>query len=104
MNFKTIFIIAVTVLVTIVLMQNRDEVLFTVLWKEIYVSKLIMMLALTFVGFLIGLIVGRPKKKTPSTTTNTEQNIPLEVNNPEYNTNSNTEKSKLSDEDRDYIS
>ncbi len=102
MNFKTIFIIAVTVLVTTVLMQNRDEVLFTVLWKEIYVSKLVVMLTLTFTGFIIGLIVGRPKKK-PLATTETTRNVPLEINNTE-DTTPTTEKSKLSDEDRDYIS
>ena len=79
-------------------MQNQDEVLFKILWKEMYVSKLAMMLSLTFIGFIIGLILGRPKSKPE------QKQIPLEIENTEH-VNTNTEnKSSLSDEDRDYIS
>ena len=100
MSAKTIFIIAATVLVTVVLMQNQDEVLFKILWKEIYVSKLIMMLSLTFIGFLIGLIIGRPKNKA------TNKDVPLEINQTETTVENNysTNQQTLSDEDRDYIS
>lgn len=98
MSFKTIFIICATVLITVILMQNQDEVLFKILWKEMYVSKLAMMLSLTFIGFIIGLILGRPKSKSE------QKQIPLEIENTE-NVITNTEnKSSLSDEDRDYIS
>lgn len=74
-------------------MQNQDEVLFKVLWKEMYVSKLIMMLTLTFAGFLIGLIISRPKKNIDNDT------APEDVNSGQTTENEPT----LSDEDKDYI-
>lgn len=89
-------------MVTIILMQNTDEVLFKILWKEIHVSKLVIMLSLTFAGFIIGLIMGRPKKK-PLPTSETTKNVPLEINNTE-DTYIEPPKKNLSDEDRDYIS
>ncbi len=98
MSFKTIFIICAAVLITVILMQNQDEVLFKILWKEMYISKLAMMLSLTFIGFIIGLILGRPKSKPE------QKQIPLEIENT-GNVITNTENnSSLSDEDRDYIS
>ncbi|MFD1630300.1 hypothetical protein [Pseudopedobacter beijingensis] len=93
MKFKTFFIIAVTAIITIILMQNQDEVLFKVLWKEMYVSKLIMMLTLTFAGFLIGLIIGRPKKNIDNDTATEDTNSGQITEN----------KPTLSDEDKDYI-
>lgn len=84
-------------MVTIILMQNQDEVLFKVLWKEMYVSKLTMMLSLTFAGFICGLIIGRPKSKPEN------KDIPIEINNQQGNENIQPGK-QLSEEDRDYIS
>lgn len=106
MNFKTIVIIVLSVLTTIILMQNADEVLFKILWKEIYVSKLVMMLSVTIIGFIIGVIVARPKKKTLNNSYSEQnKNVPLEINNPEDEYYIKPEDKKgLSDEDRDYIS
>ena len=102
MSFKTLTIIVLSVLITVIFMQNTDEVLFTILWKEIYVSKLLMMLIVTIFGFIIGLIIARPKKKAPLATENTKD-IPFEVNNPNDDYLNHSNKKGLSDEDRDYI-
>ncbi|MRX45992.1 hypothetical protein [Pedobacter puniceum] len=103
MSFKTLTIIILSVLITVVFMQNTDEVLFTILWKEIYVSKLLMMLIVTVFGFILGLIIARPKKKTPLAT-ESARDIPFEVNNPNDDYLNHNDKKGLSDEDRDYIS
>lgn len=100
MSFKTIAIIVISVLITVVFMQNTDQVLFTILWKEIYVSKLIVMLGVTLFGFILGVIVARPRKKKNLSDT-AVNSIPFEVNQP----NEEEEpKRNLSDDDRDYIS
>ena len=103
MSFKTLTIIILSVLITVVFMQNTDEVLFTILWKEIYVSKLLMMLIVTVFGFILGLIIARPKKKVMQTTESSKE-IPFEINNPNHEYLNHNDKKGLSDEDRDYIS
>jgi NADH:ubiquinone oxidoreductase subunit 6 (subunit J) len=102
MSFKTIIIIVLAVLITVIFMQNTDQVMFTLLWKEIYVSKLIMMLIVTVFGFIIGVIVARPKRK--------KKEVVIESNTPNQITNTDDEsyvsmkkQNDLSDEDRDYI-
>ncbi|MBC7652984.1 MAG: hypothetical protein H7098_00755 [Oligoflexus sp.] len=102
MSFKTIVIIVLAVFITVIFMQNTDQVMFTLLWKEIYVSKLIMMLIVTVFGFIIGVIVARPKRK--------KKELVLENTTSSKNMNSTDEdyismkkQNDLSDEDRDYI-
>jgi NADH:ubiquinone oxidoreductase subunit 6 (subunit J) len=102
MSFKTIIIIVLAVLITVIFMQNTDQVMFTLLWKEIYVSKLIMMLIVTVFGFIIGVIVARPKRK--------KKEVVIESNTPNQITNTDDEsyvsrkkQNDLSDDDRDYI-
>jgi uncharacterized integral membrane protein len=102
MSFKTIVIIVLAVFITVIFMQNTDQVMFTLLWKEIYVSKLIMMLIVTVFGFIIGVIVARPKRK--------KKELVLENTASSKNMNSTDEdyismkkKNDLSDEDKDYI-
>lgn len=106
MSFKTIIIIVLSVLITVIFMQNTDQVLFTVLWKEILVSKLVMMLVVTLFGFTLGVIIARPRKKKiieVEAATN-QKDIPLEINNPfDHEYISMKKESKLSDEDRDYL-
>ncbi len=106
MNFKIILLIVLSVLTTVILMQNTDEVLFKILWKEVYISKLVMMLGVTLFGFIIGVIVGRPKKKIKvNNYPESGKDVPLEINNPEDDYYIKPEPKKgLSDEDRDYIS
>lgn len=102
MSFKTIVIIVLAVLITVIFMQNTDQVMFTLLWKEIYVSKLIMMLIVTIFGFIIGVIVARPKRNKKEVIM--ENNTSNEMNNPTNEEYTNMKKKNdLSDEDRDYI-
>lgn len=101
MSFKTIIIITLSVLITVIFMQNTDQVLFTILWKQVYVSKLWMMLIVTFFGFIIGVIVARPKKKKANLS---EKSVPLEVQNSDDEAYLSMNKTQdLSDEDKDYI-
>jgi uncharacterized integral membrane protein len=62
MSIKTIFVIAVTVLLTVILMQNTDAVKFTILFTDVQISKLVMMTGVFVTGFILGAIVTRPKK------------------------------------------
>jgi len=62
MRIKTIIIILITVLLTIVIMQNADDVWFRILFFKIYVSKLSVMLLVAIVAFVLGWLIGRPKK------------------------------------------
>jgi uncharacterized integral membrane protein len=101
MSFKTIIIIILSILITVIFMQNTDQVLFTILWKELYVSKLIMMLVVTLFGFIIGVIVARPKKKKQVIQ---NADVPLEVTQSEDKDYIEMPKKQgISDEDRDYL-
>ncbi len=93
MSFKTVFIIIVSVLVTIVLMQNTDDVRFW-LFGDVNVSKLAVLSVMFLLGFIVGYLVGRPRKK-----------VPLEVTYPEAppENSDTTRNDYLSDEDREYI-
>lgn len=62
MRIKTIIIVLVTILLTVVLMQNRGVVRFTFLFSDFYVSKLFMLALMAGTGFVLGYLVGRPKK------------------------------------------
>jgi len=102
---KTLFLIIIAVLVTVIVMQNTEPVLFKILWIEASISKLWVMLGLALFGFILGVIVARPRIKSPVTNTEPYKNVPLEINNADdedyiYPDNKKT----LSDEDRDYIS
>jgi uncharacterized integral membrane protein len=92
MRIKTIIIILVTVMLTIVLMQNTEPVYFSFLWATFKMSKLVMMAFVGVIAFILGVLVGRPSrvKKLGGTFIEGEH----ERENP------NT----LSDEDKDYIS
>jgi hypothetical protein len=92
MRIKTMFIIFVTVLLTVVIMQNTDKVLFKFLFADFMISKLVLLLIVAIVSFIIGVLVGRPGK--PKYIPGQNEDISNLKNNP------NT----LSDEDRDYIS
>ena len=86
------FIIFVTVLLTVVIMQNTDKVLFTFLFADFRISKLVLLLIVAIVSFIIGVLVGRPGKPKYIPGQNDEVN------------NIKTKTDTLSDEDRDYIS
>jgi uncharacterized integral membrane protein len=92
MRIKTMFIIFITVLLTVVIMQNTDKVLFTFLFADFRVSKLVVLLVVAIVSFIIGVLVGRPGKPKYIPGQNEE------INNFKKQTDT------LSDEDREYIS
>ena len=91
MRIKTMFIIFVTVLLTIVIMQNTKEVPFNFLFATFYISKLVMLLAVAVVSFIVGVLVGRPgrPKYVPGRDEEPEEQKP--------------KPDTLSQEDRDYI-
>jgi len=91
MRIKTIIIILITVLFTVVLMQNTGQVIFSFLWADFRVSKLTMLLLIAVVAFVIGVLVGRPNKVKR-----------LGGDFPDETTDHNNPNT-LSDEDREYI-
>lgn len=94
MKTKTIFVIAVTALLTIFLMVNREAVDFDfIIVDNVPISKLVVIGVCIVIGFILGFLVGRPKK----TVSSYDPEIEKGYTNPEN-------KSTLSDEDRDYIS
>ncbi len=88
MNTKTILIILSTILITVFLISNNDAVEFDFLIVKIEISKLIVIGVCTLLGFILGIMVARPKKITST------YNPQIEIVN----------KDALSEEDRDYIS
>jgi len=91
MRIGTIILVVITILLTIVLMQNTGQVRFTLLFTDVYVSKLLVLAGFSIIAFILGYIVGRPKRN--------RYNIGAyhdEIHKDDPDT--------LSDEDRDYIS
>ncbi len=92
MRIKTMVIILITVLFTIVLMQNTEPVTFTILFGTFRISKLAALAGFSVVAFILGVMVGRPKKV---------KTLGGGFNDGDYD---GTKPNTLSDEDRDYIS
>ena len=101
MRLKTIFIVVIAVLLTIVIMQNDDGVNLKVLFFSIRTSKLVVMLAIALLGAIAGYLIGRPKRKSFNKTYNHgyDENIP-----DAERSQLGAKPSTLSDEDREYIS
>ena len=93
MSTKTISIIILTALLTIFLMVNTEPVDFDFLVTTIPVSKLLVIGVCIIIGFIIGFVVGRPRKTLSSYDDEIERKSQPAGN-----------KKELSDEDRDYIS
>ncbi len=94
MSTKTIFIVILSVLLTVFLMVNNDAVEFDfIIGKPVEVSKLIVIGICILIGFILGFIAGRPRKTISSYNEEIEGQI-----------EQNERKNSLSDEDRDYIS
>jgi uncharacterized integral membrane protein len=92
MRIKTMFIILVTVLITIVLVQNTEPVYFSFLWASFRISKLVMMAVVGIVAFILGVLVGRPSRVKKLGADYIEGEHERDM------------PGTLSDEDRDYIS
>jgi uncharacterized integral membrane protein len=91
MRIKTIIIILITILLTIVLTQNTGRTDFEFLWTTFSVSKLLVLLTVALIAFILGVLVGRPKKIKRLGGEFTEGNLDKGKSN------------TLSDEDREYI-
>lgn len=90
MNAKTVFALFITILLTIFLTVNSDAVDFDfIIGEPVSVSKLVVIGICVLIGFILGFIVGRPRKTISS--------YDSEIEKAEN-------KSTLSEEDRDYIS
>ncbi|WP_143053815.1 LapA family protein [Parapedobacter koreensis] len=79
MSAKTIFIVIITVLVTVILMKNMDEVNFWIFGTR-SIPKLAVLGVMFFIGAVVGFLLGRPRKKQHQTTQYTDPTF--EVNKP----------------------
>lgn len=100
MRLKTIFLIVATILLTVIIMQNSDPVYFKVLFFTTRTSKLMMMLIVAIIAFIIGFMVGRPKRTILSKDYNHGYD---ERDSRTHEAGANNKTDTLSDEDRDYI-
>lgn len=91
MSLKTILVIIVSVLATIILMKNTDEVIFWI-FGDRYVSKLAILGSMFALGFIVGVMIARPSKKKLSGESEIQKNYEEEKTD------------LLSDEDKEYIS
>ena len=91
MRIKTMVIIIITILLTVVIMQNTDSVPFKFLFASFYASKLVVMLTVAIIGFIIGVLIARPGRP---------KYIPGQVEEP-YTLKKQSDT--LSDEDKEYI-
>ena len=101
MRLKTIFLLVATILLTVVIMQNSDAVYFKILFFTTRTSKLMMMLIVAIVAFVIGYLVGRPKRNILSKDYDHGYD---ERDDRTHEGNIKPDKDTLSDEDREYIS
>lgn len=99
MSAKTIFIIVLTILVTIVLMKNTDEVIFWI-FGDRYIPKLAILGTMFGLGLIVGFLLGRPRKKTINETPSAED---FQTTNGTKEEFTNPYRSNLSDDDRQYI-
>ncbi len=93
MKAKTLFVIILTVLTTVVLMKNSEEVDFW-FFGIVKLPKLAMMGIMLALGFVAGLLVARPRRK----------NIQIRDHSIAGETQEQPDPNGLSDEDREYIS
>ena len=93
MSIKTIFLLIITVLVTVVLMKNTEEEKFWI-FGDAYISKLAILGVMFALRLIVGLLAGRPRSR--KAVVHEEEEIQKNYN-PD-------DRDKLSDEDREYIS
>lgn len=97
MSAKTIFLLILAVLVTIILMKNTDEVNFWI-FGERSIPKLAVLGFMFLAGGITGYIIGRPRRK-PLLNQDNDDSMDDHPENPPR-----LERNSLSDEDREYIS
>lgn len=111
MKAKTIFIIVLTALVTIVLMKNADEVNFWI-FGDYTIPKLAILGTMFLIGVIVGWMLGRSKKKKVAPTEIDQIQKDTTVNefeeyrpksNPNEDHSLDDEDRNLDDADRDYL-
>jgi uncharacterized integral membrane protein len=68
MRAKTIFLFTTAILLTIIIIQNNQQVKFNILFAQFYVSNLLVIAFAVVIAFITGLFVGRSKKVKANTT------------------------------------
>lgn len=106
MKVKTILIIVITALITIILMKNTDSVEFWI-FGTYYIQKLTILATMFVLGIIVGLSLGRSSKRK---TTQENDPEPEDVAYLETDDRSNpihppyeAPRKPLSDEDQNYI-
>ncbi|MES3019431.1 MAG: hypothetical protein V4721_16710 [Bacteroidota bacterium] len=94
MSFKTILIVVISVLVTVILMNNTDEVDFW-LFGDARIPKLAILGSMFGLGLIVGFILGRPKKKVTEDIYHESDDVAKSTTEARH--------ANLSDEDREYI-
>jgi uncharacterized integral membrane protein len=84
MRIKTIITLLVIILLVVLLLQNTGRDHLDFLWATFYMSKLILLTLVAGIGFVLGWLVGRPKRV---------RRLSGDFTDPDT----------LSDEDREYI-
>ncbi|MFQ6108787.1 MAG: LapA family protein [Candidatus Aminicenantales bacterium] len=64
MKAKTIIILILIILFAIILLQNTQVVTLQLFFWKLTMSRIIVILLFTLIGFVIGFLVGRKSKKT----------------------------------------
>lgn len=95
MRISTIIAIIITVLLTVIIMQNTEPVKFTILFTDVFLPKVVLLTGFSVVAFLLGIWVGRPRKVKRFSDYDHENDEGSDIRPP---------AGTLSDEDRDYIS
>lgn len=98
MKIKTIFIVVLTAIITIILMKNTDSVEFWI-FGTYYIPKLGILAFMFLTGIVVGLFLGRGSMKKPITPTEN----PYTENEIGYLPENENKDSNLSKEDEDYI-
>lgn len=111
MKAKTIFIIILTALVTIILMKNADEVNFWI-FGDYTIPKLAVLGTMFLIGVIVGWMLGRSRKKKEATveieqitrSSDVEEFEEYRHKTPPHEDHSlDDEDSNLDDSDRDYL-
>jgi len=92
MRIKTILLIIVTILLTIIITQNTQDVTFNILFWHPSFSALVMMAVVAIISLIIGIMIGRPTR------------VKFDDSHPSMDNPTGTPPNTLSDEDREYIS
>lgn len=97
MNIKTIFLLILAVLVTIILTKNTDEVNFWIFGQR-SIPLLVVIGCIFLAGGIAGFMIGRAGRKIIS------EEVSKDYNDDETENHERLERKPLSDEDREYIS